>query len=146
MMPVTSFFLHTPVGLLFIIIAMIYIRLEYKKRVFPESYRNFLDLFKFGSKAQRRFLFGSEDSKSGLYIMKMLTLGVFLFIICIFIWLQLSEQEYEGTRSQFTTDMEWNDEVAPTETPVPTMGAREPSAPKNLQSTDTAKGKEVINK
>lgn len=141
MMPVTSFFLHTPVGLLFIIIAMIYIRLEYKKRVFPESYRNFLDLFKFGSKAQRRFLFGSADSKSGLYIMKMLTLGVFLFIfiICIFIWLQLSEQKYEGTRSQFTADMEWNDEVAPTETPVPTTGVKKLLVSKNLQSTDTAK-------
>lgn len=103
-------------------------------------------MFKFGSKAQRRFLFGSEDSKSGLYIMKMLTLGVFLFIICIFIWLQLSEQKYEGTRSQFTADMEWNDEVAPTETPVPTTDVKKPLVSKNLQSTDTAKSKEVINK
>lgn len=85
---------------------MIYIKLEYGKRVFPESYQNFLDLFKFGSKSQRVFLSGSAESKSGLFIVKMLILCVFLFITCIFLWLHLTEQKYERTRSQFTVDME----------------------------------------
>ncbi len=145
-MPVTSFFLHTPFGILFIIIAMVYIRFEYKKRVFPESYQNFLDFFKFGSKSQRMFLFGSGDSKSGLYIIKMLTLGVFLFIMGVFIWLQLTQHKYEGTRSQFTADMEWNDEVAPTEAPIPTTGAKKSLASKNLQGTDINESKEVSDK
>ena len=30
------------------------------------------------------------------------------------------KREYERARSEFKVDMEWNDEVAPTETPVPT--------------------------
>ena len=32
----------------------------------------------------------------------------------------MEKREYERARSEFKVDMEWNDEVAPTETPIPT--------------------------
>lgn len=118
-MPVTSFFLGTTQGRLLITLAMIITGISYWAHYHPGTVHGLLDLFKFGSPSQKSLFLGESDSIT--YWSLVLIMLFFLILGGIALSLNIKEKrEYERARSEFKVNMEWNDEVAPTETPVPT--------------------------
>lgn len=106
-------------GKLLITIAMIITGISYWAHYHPGTVHGLLDLFKFGSPSQKSLFLGESDSITYwslvLIMLFFLVLGVIAFSMNI-----KEKRDYERARSEFKVDMEWNDEVAPTETPVPT--------------------------
>ncbi len=118
-MPVTSFFLGTTQGRLLITLAMIITGISYWAHYHPGTVHGLLDLFKFGSPSQKSLFLGESDPIT--YWSLILIMLFFLILGGIALSLNIKEKrEYERARSEFKVDMEWNDEAAPTETPVPT--------------------------
>lgn len=117
-MPVTSFFLGTTQGRLLITLAMIITGISYWAHYHPGTVHGLLDLFKFGSPSQKSLFLGESDSIT--YWSLILIMLFFLILGGIALSLNIKEKrEYERARSEFKVDMEWSDEVAPTETPIP---------------------------
>ena len=105
-------------GKLLITIAMIITGISYWAHYHPGTVHGLLDLFKFGSPSQKSLFLGESDSIT--YWSLVLIMLFFLILGGIALSLNIKEKrEYERARSEFKVDMEWNDEVAPTETPVP---------------------------
>lgn len=118
-MPITSFLLGTTQGKLLISVAMIITGISYWAHYHPGTVHGLLDLFKFGSPSQKSLFLG--ESNSSFYWVVVLSILFFLILGGIALSMNIKEKrEYERARSEFKVDMEWNDEVAPTETPVPT--------------------------
>lgn len=117
-MPITSILLGTVQGKLLITIAMVITGISYWAHYHPGTVHGLLDLFKFGSPSQKSLFLGESDSATywvvALSMLFFLILGVIAFSMNI-----KEKREYERARSEFKVDMEWNDEVAPTETPIP---------------------------
>lgn len=117
-MPITSFLLGTVQGKLLITIAMIITGISYWAHYHPGTVHGLLDLFKFGSPSQKSLFLG--ESNSSFYWVVALGMLFFLILGIIAFSMNIKEKrEYERARSEFKVDMEWNDEVAPTETPIP---------------------------
>lgn len=109
----------TTQGKLLISVAMIITGISYWAHYHPGTVHGLLDLFKFGSPSQKSLFLG--ESNSSFYWVVVLSILFFLILGGIALSMNIKEKrEYERARSEFKVDMEWNDEVAPTETPVPT--------------------------
>ena len=118
-MPITSFLLGTTQGKLLISVAMIITGISYWAHYHPGTVHGLLDLFKFGSPSQKSLFLG--ESNTSFYWVMVLSILFFLILGGIALSMNIKEKrEYERARSEFKVDMEWNDEVAPTETPIPT--------------------------
>ena len=129
-MPITSFLLGTTQGKCLIALAMLVTGISYWAHYHPGTVHGLLDLFKFGSPSQKSLFLG--ESNSSFYWV--VALGMLFFLVLGIIALSMNikeKREYERARSEFKVDMEWNDEVAPTETPIPT---KKQSASEELQS------------
>lgn len=115
-MPITSLLLGTVQGKLLITIAMIVGGISYWAYRHPDTAQGLLDIFNFGSPSQRS-LFGESDSSWNW----LLILAILPFLIAGVLGLSwhIQETQYEKEQKAFKVDMEWNDEVAPTETPIP---------------------------
>lgn len=105
-------------GKLLITIAMIITGISYWAHYHPGTVHGLLDLFKFGSPSQKSLFLGESDSIT--YWSLILIMLFFLILGVVALSMNLKEKrEYERARSEFKVDMEWSDEVAPTETPIP---------------------------
>lgn len=108
----------TTQGKLLISVAMIITGISYWAHYHPGTVHGLLDLFKFGSPSQKSLFLG--ESNSSFYWVVVLSMLFFLVLgIIALSWNIKEKREYERARSEFKVDMEWNDEVAPTETPIP---------------------------
>lgn len=137
-MPITSFLLGTVQGKLLITIAMIITGISYWSHRHPDTAQGLLDIFKFGSPSQRSLFLGESDSSWNW----LLLLAILPFLIAGVLGLSwhIKETQYEKEQKAFKVDIEWSDEVAPTETPVPT---REQSTSEQLQGKGTAESKKA---
>lgn len=136
-MPITSFLLGTTQGKLLISVAMVITGISYWAHYHPGTVHGLLDLFKFGSPSQKSLFLG--ESNSSFYWVVVLSMLFFLVLgIIALSWNIKEKREYERARSEFKVDMEWNDEVAPTETPIPD---KKQSASEELQSKGTSSSK-----
>lgn len=123
-------------GKLLITIAMIITGISYWSHRHPDTAQGLLDIFKFGSPSQRSLFLGESDSSWNW----LLLLAILPFLIAGVLGLSwhIKETQYEKEQKAFKVDIEWSDEVAPTETPVPT---REQSTSEQLQGKGTAESK-----
>lgn len=139
-MPITSFFLGTTQGQLLIAIAMIITGISYWAHYHPGTVHGLLDLFNFGSPSQKSLFLGESSTSTGWVLVLVMLFFLILGDISLS-WSIKEKKEYERARSEFKVDMEWNDEVAPTDTPVPTAEAKKQSATRKLQNKGTALSK-----
>ena len=109
--------LGTVQGKLLVTIAMIITGISYWSHRHSDTAQGLLDIFKFGSPSQRSLFLGESDSSWNW----LLLLAILPFLIAGVLGLSwhIKETQYEKEQKAFKVDIEWNDEVAPTETPIP---------------------------